>query len=205
MTTELASWWSHSTAGEFRSSSLLHARSQPATHKPARRINKCGVISPRYNIKHNEIEAWVGRLLPSRLVRACCCTLPSCSGRQGSASQPAACRTPVSAGTAISTAANDSTARSRQVARKTDTSSAVRGRGTCARSLLQLQHSQPQQEPLTARMPAAHCSAAQQSAICTGCGLLCCRAMRCQTPCCRGCCCCRMAMSCCAADCSGSN
>ena len=32
------------------------------------RINKCGVISPRYNIKHNEIEAWVGRLLPSRQV-----------------------------------------------------------------------------------------------------------------------------------------
>lgn len=31
------------------------------------RINKCGVISPRYNIKHHEIESWVARLLPSRL------------------------------------------------------------------------------------------------------------------------------------------
>ncbi|KAK9812025.1 hypothetical protein WJX73_009778 [Symbiochloris irregularis] len=31
------------------------------------RINKCGVISPRYNISHNDIEAWVARLLPSRL------------------------------------------------------------------------------------------------------------------------------------------
>lgn len=30
------------------------------------RINKCGVISPRYDISHNEIEDWVGRLLPSR-------------------------------------------------------------------------------------------------------------------------------------------
>jgi len=56
------------------------------------RINKCGCIrcaggrdpetlkaapaharrrlSPRYDIGHNEIEAWVGRVLPSRLVRA---------------------------------------------------------------------------------------------------------------------------------------
>lgn len=31
------------------------------------RINKCGVISPRYDISHNDIEDWVGRLLPSRL------------------------------------------------------------------------------------------------------------------------------------------
>ncbi|GFR45507.1 hypothetical protein Agub_g6896, partial [Astrephomene gubernaculifera] len=30
------------------------------------RLNKCGVISPRYDIGHNEIEAWVARLLPSR-------------------------------------------------------------------------------------------------------------------------------------------
>lgn len=32
------------------------------------RLNKCGVISPRYDIKHGELEAWVARLLPSRLV-----------------------------------------------------------------------------------------------------------------------------------------
>merc|ERR1711976_322177 len=31
------------------------------------RLNKCGVISPRYDIGHDEIEDWVGRLLPSRL------------------------------------------------------------------------------------------------------------------------------------------
>lgn len=32
------------------------------------RLNKCGVISPRYDVKHMDIEAWVARLLPSRLV-----------------------------------------------------------------------------------------------------------------------------------------
>lgn len=31
------------------------------------RLNKCGVISPRYDLSHHEIEEWVGRLLPSRL------------------------------------------------------------------------------------------------------------------------------------------
>jgi ribosomal protein S8 len=31
------------------------------------RLNKCGVISPRYDISHHEVEAWVARLLPSRL------------------------------------------------------------------------------------------------------------------------------------------
>ena len=30
------------------------------------RVNKCGVISPRYDISHSEVEDWVGRLLPSR-------------------------------------------------------------------------------------------------------------------------------------------
>jgi len=30
------------------------------------RINKCGVISPRFDIKLNEIEQWVNNLLPSR-------------------------------------------------------------------------------------------------------------------------------------------
>ena len=33
------------------------------------RLNKCGAISPRYNIKNEAIEDWVSRLLPSRLVR----------------------------------------------------------------------------------------------------------------------------------------
>ena len=31
------------------------------------RLNKCGVISPRYDISHHDVEAWVARLLPSRL------------------------------------------------------------------------------------------------------------------------------------------
>jgi small subunit ribosomal protein S15Ae len=30
------------------------------------RINKCGVISPRFDIQVNEVEKWVGNLLPSR-------------------------------------------------------------------------------------------------------------------------------------------
>ena len=30
------------------------------------RINKCGVISPRYDISAGDIEDWVSRLLPSR-------------------------------------------------------------------------------------------------------------------------------------------
>merc|ERR1712174_49958 len=31
------------------------------------RLNKCGVISPRYDFSHHQVESWVGRLLPSRL------------------------------------------------------------------------------------------------------------------------------------------
>ncbi|KAJ3365750.1 40S ribosomal protein S15a [Allomyces macrogynus ATCC 38327] len=30
------------------------------------RVNKCGVISPRFNVKLGEIEQWVNNLLPSR-------------------------------------------------------------------------------------------------------------------------------------------
>ncbi|ORY97351.1 40S ribosomal protein S22-A [Syncephalastrum racemosum] len=30
------------------------------------RLNKCGVISPRFNIKLNELEKWTANLLPSR-------------------------------------------------------------------------------------------------------------------------------------------
>ncbi|KAG6545716.1 hypothetical protein Mapa_012901 [Marchantia paleacea] len=30
------------------------------------RLNKCGVISPRYNIGVSELEDWTARLLPSR-------------------------------------------------------------------------------------------------------------------------------------------
>jgi len=31
------------------------------------RLNKCGVISPRYDVRHGDIETWVAKLLPSRL------------------------------------------------------------------------------------------------------------------------------------------
>ncbi|KAJ3191264.1 40S ribosomal protein S15a [Entophlyctis luteolus] len=30
------------------------------------RINKCGVISPRFNVKQDDVENWVAYLLPSR-------------------------------------------------------------------------------------------------------------------------------------------
>jgi len=30
------------------------------------RLNKCGVISPRFDIKHQDTEKWVANLLPSR-------------------------------------------------------------------------------------------------------------------------------------------
>jgi hypothetical protein len=32
------------------------------------RLNKCGVISPRYDLRHGDIETWIAKLLPSRLV-----------------------------------------------------------------------------------------------------------------------------------------
>lgn len=35
------------------------------------RLNKCGVISPRYNVGVGELEAWTARLLPSRQVCVC--------------------------------------------------------------------------------------------------------------------------------------
>jgi small subunit ribosomal protein S15Ae len=30
------------------------------------RLNKCGVISPRFNVKQKDIETWIQNLLPSR-------------------------------------------------------------------------------------------------------------------------------------------
>lgn len=33
------------------------------------RINKCGVVSPRFDVPLRDIEKWVGNLLPSRQVR----------------------------------------------------------------------------------------------------------------------------------------
>jgi hypothetical protein len=34
------------------------------------RLNKCGVVSPRFDVKVDELEKWIGNLLPSRQVRA---------------------------------------------------------------------------------------------------------------------------------------
>lgn len=34
------------------------------TYTPS--LNKCGVISPRYNVQLSEIEKWVVKLLPAR-------------------------------------------------------------------------------------------------------------------------------------------
>jgi hypothetical protein len=45
------------------------------------RLNKTGVISPRFNVQVTQIENWVNLLLPSRgfgiiiLVRLCCCVV----------------------------------------------------------------------------------------------------------------------------------
>ena len=58
----------------------VHRKTQPGTSSESSmswdismrcvcRLNKCGVISPRYDVKSTELEAWVARLLPSRLVR----------------------------------------------------------------------------------------------------------------------------------------
>lgn len=35
------------------------------------RLNKCGVISPRFDVGVKEIEGWTARLLPSRQVSLC--------------------------------------------------------------------------------------------------------------------------------------
>ena len=36
------------------------------------RLNKCGVISPRFDIAVKDIEGWTARLLPSRQVISIC-------------------------------------------------------------------------------------------------------------------------------------
>ena len=41
------------------------------------RINKCGVISPRFDIALNEIDQWASDLLPSRLFGYLVCQRPS--------------------------------------------------------------------------------------------------------------------------------
>ena len=39
----------------------------PTLLHPHYSLNKCGVISPRYDVSHDDLEDWVSRLLPSRL------------------------------------------------------------------------------------------------------------------------------------------
>ena len=39
------------------------------------RLNKCGVISPRFDVGVKEIEGWTARLLPSRQVIRSSCPL----------------------------------------------------------------------------------------------------------------------------------
>lgn len=42
------------------------------------RLNKCGVISPRFDVGVKEIEPWTARLLPSRQVKIINMISPSC-------------------------------------------------------------------------------------------------------------------------------
>lgn len=48
------------------------------------RLNKCGIISPRFDIGVKEIKGWTARLLPSRQVNLCdpveLCIFPSFDG-----------------------------------------------------------------------------------------------------------------------------
>jgi len=50
------------TEGKF---SFHRSLSATVTHKLSR-INKTGVISPRYNVQLGDLEKWVVKLLPSR-------------------------------------------------------------------------------------------------------------------------------------------
>ncbi|TGJ83345.1 hypothetical protein E0Z10_g5424 [Xylaria hypoxylon] len=45
---------------------FLFPPSLPSTLLTNRSLNKCGVISPRYNVKISQIEKWVTKLLPAR-------------------------------------------------------------------------------------------------------------------------------------------
>lgn len=55
---------SHGYIGEFEE--VDDHRSGKIVVKLIGRLNKCGVISPRFDVSVNEIEKWVTNLLPSR-------------------------------------------------------------------------------------------------------------------------------------------
>lgn len=61
-----ASWLSAGYIGEFEM--VDDHRSGKIVVELNGRLNKCGVISPRYNVGVGELEAWTARLLPSRQV-----------------------------------------------------------------------------------------------------------------------------------------
>ncbi|RUS21817.1 40S ribosomal protein S22-A [Endogone sp. FLAS-F59071] len=55
---------SHSYIGEFEE--IDDHRSGKIVIQLNGRLNKCGVISPRFNIQLKELETWIANLLPSR-------------------------------------------------------------------------------------------------------------------------------------------
>lgn len=64
MTTVPARSLSSSTAGEFMPPIVWYLIGLNANRSPS--LNKCGVISPRYNVRLAELEKWVVKLLPAR-------------------------------------------------------------------------------------------------------------------------------------------
>merc|ERR1712054_747932 len=54
----------HGYIGEFEE--VDDHRSQKVVVELNGRLNKCGVISPRYNVQLRDLEKWVVKLLPSR-------------------------------------------------------------------------------------------------------------------------------------------
>jgi small subunit ribosomal protein S15Ae len=47
-------------------SSCVLPQQSTDTNSSNARLNKCGVISPRYNVKIVDLEKWIVKLLPSR-------------------------------------------------------------------------------------------------------------------------------------------
>eukprot|EP00934_Nitzschia_sp_Nitz4_P005565 Nitzschia sp. Nitz4//scaffold19_size178191//105875//106551//NITZ4_001986-RA/size178191-processed-gene-0.70-mRNA-1//-1//CDS//3329540708//5555//frame0 len=54
----------HGYIGEFEI--IDDHRSQKIVIELTGRLNKCGVISPRFDVEYGEIEKWIVNLLPSR-------------------------------------------------------------------------------------------------------------------------------------------
>ena len=47
------------------------------------RVNKCGVISPRFDIKHGEFEKWIGQRLDAQPIMQLLATAPPATIQQG--------------------------------------------------------------------------------------------------------------------------